>query len=115
MELKRGFASDNNAGVHPDILAEISRVNKGHTIGYGDDIYTHEAEELFRIILGPETEVFLFLLELLLMCWGLPVPQIPGTLLLLPLQLISSRMNVEHLKSIHRMQDTYLRYRVMAS
>ena len=58
MELKRGFASDNNAGVHPDIMAEIARVNGGHTIGYGDDIYTREAEELFRIILGPETNVY---------------------------------------------------------
>ncbi len=58
MIVKRGFASDNNAGVHPEILAEINRVNKGHTIGYGDDKYTLEAEELFRIILGPDTEAF---------------------------------------------------------
>ncbi len=58
MAVKRGFASDNNAGVHPEILAEINRVNKGHTIGYGDDKFTLEAEELFRIIFGPETEAF---------------------------------------------------------
>lgn len=55
---RRGFASDNNAGVHPQILKEIESVNKGHVIGYGDDQYTAEARELFRIILGPSTEVY---------------------------------------------------------
>jgi len=55
---RRGFASDNNAGVHPQILKEIERANKGHVIGYGDDPYTHEAQELFRIIFGPETDVY---------------------------------------------------------
>lgn len=58
MNATRGFASDNNAGVHPDILKEIGRVNTGHTVGYGADRYTGEAEELFRIILGPDAEVF---------------------------------------------------------
>ncbi len=56
--ISRGFASDNNAGVHPDILKELERANKGHVIGYGDDRYTREAEELFRIIFGAGTEVF---------------------------------------------------------
>ncbi len=56
--ISRGFASDNNAGVHPQILKEIEKVNKGHVIGYGDDHYTREAEELFRIIFGDETEVY---------------------------------------------------------
>ncbi len=54
----RGFASDNNAGVHPEILKEISAANAGHAIGYGADIYTEKAKELFRANLGPETEVF---------------------------------------------------------
>ena len=58
MKVKRGFASDNNAGVHPEILKEISRVNSGHTIGYGDDRYTREAEQLFKIILGQDAEVY---------------------------------------------------------
>ncbi len=56
--IKRGFASDNNAGVHPDILKEISSVNKGHVIGYGGDIYTEHARELFRHHLGQDAEVF---------------------------------------------------------
>lgn len=55
---KRGFASDNNAGVHPDILSEISFVNQGHTRGYGADIYTEKANELFREHLGNATETF---------------------------------------------------------
>jgi threonine aldolase len=54
----RGFASDNNAGIHPVILNEMSVVNVGHTIGYGDDKYTHEATRLFRQHLGEEAEIF---------------------------------------------------------
>ena len=33
MENPRGFASDNNAGVHPLIMDAINKVNTGHTIG----------------------------------------------------------------------------------
>ena len=54
----RGFASDNNAGVHPDILNELAKANAGHAIGYGADIYTEQAQKLFRENLGPDTEVF---------------------------------------------------------
>jgi threonine aldolase len=57
-EIWRGFASDNNAGVHPDILKELSAVNQGHTIGYGDDKYTEEAVEIFRNQFGAGTDVF---------------------------------------------------------
>jgi threonine aldolase len=56
--VKRGFASDNNAGVHPDVLKEMLAVNTGHTIGYGSDIYTEKAKELFRAHLGDSAEVF---------------------------------------------------------
>jgi threonine aldolase len=55
---ERGFASDNNAGVHPLVLDEMARVNNGHTIGYGNDKYTHEAEDIFRYHFGNECEVF---------------------------------------------------------
>lgn len=57
-EIKRGFASDNNAGVHPAILEEIRAVNEGHTVGYGNDRYTEKAVELFREQLGSATETF---------------------------------------------------------
>ena len=39
----RSFASDNNAGVHPEILEAIARVNQGHVVAYGDDPYTRSA------------------------------------------------------------------------
>jgi len=54
----RGFASDNNAGVHPEILKEIASANSGHVKGYGDDHYTERAKELFKEYLGTDTEVF---------------------------------------------------------
>ncbi len=54
----RGFASDNNAGVHPHILSEINRINDGHTIAYGSDEHTDKAKALFREILGEKTETY---------------------------------------------------------
>jgi len=57
----RGFASDNNAGVHPDILGELEKANAGHVIGYGADIYTEQAQKLFREYFGPDTDVFFVL------------------------------------------------------
>jgi len=56
--LKRGFASDNNSGVHPAVMKELLRVNRGHVVGYGDDLFTETARELLRKELGPETEVY---------------------------------------------------------
>ncbi len=58
MTIRRGFASDNNAGVHPDVLSEISAGNVGHTVGYGADEYTVKAVELFREHLGKDCEVY---------------------------------------------------------
>lgn len=55
---KRGFASDNNSGVHPNILNAMASVNNGHTIAYGDDPYTEEAIKLFRNEFGDHVEVF---------------------------------------------------------
>ncbi len=55
---KRGFASDNNSGVHPSILEAMANVNNGHTIAYGDDPYTQQAIELFRKEFGKHVEVF---------------------------------------------------------
>lgn len=56
---KRGFASDNNAPVHPQIMAAMQGVNAGHTIAYGDDPYTAEATERIRDLFGGNAEVFL--------------------------------------------------------
>jgi threonine aldolase len=40
VNLPRGFASDNAAAIHPDVLAAIARANVGHAFGYGHDEYT---------------------------------------------------------------------------
>jgi threonine aldolase len=58
LHFKRGFASDNNSGVHPDILKAIIEANAGHVIGYGSDWYTEQANRLFRERLGETAEVF---------------------------------------------------------
>jgi threonine aldolase len=54
----KGFASDNNAGIHPAILEAVGKANTGHVTGYGNDPYTEEAVRLFRKEFGEETEVF---------------------------------------------------------
>ena len=55
---RRGFASDNNAGVHPRILKALEEVNTGHEIAYGDDQYTHKALLRMKEIFGKESEIF---------------------------------------------------------
>jgi threonine aldolase len=54
----RSFASDNNAGVHPEILEALARANQGHVIAYGDDPYTRSAFAKFEEHLGPGIDVF---------------------------------------------------------
>ena len=55
---KRGFASDNNAGVHPNILAALAEVNKGHQIAYGDDEYTYAVRDKMKRMFGEDSEIF---------------------------------------------------------
>jgi threonine aldolase len=54
----RSFASDNNAGVHPEILEAIARANHGHVVAYGDDPYTRSAVNKFGEHFGPDIAVF---------------------------------------------------------
>jgi threonine aldolase len=58
MKPARSFASDNNAGIHPEALAAIARANAGHTVGYGDDRYTEAAVRKFKQHFGADIEVF---------------------------------------------------------
>jgi threonine aldolase len=58
MQPVRSFASDNNAGIHPEILKAIASVNQGHAVGYGDDPYTQSAIIKFHEHFGPDIEVF---------------------------------------------------------
>ncbi|MFL5502207.1 MAG: beta-eliminating lyase-related protein, partial [Gemmatimonadaceae bacterium] len=55
----RALASDNWAGVHPEVLAAMAAANVGHVPSYGDDPYTREAEERIRALVGEDAEVFL--------------------------------------------------------
>jgi threonine aldolase len=55
----RGFASDNNSGAHPDVLAALAAANDGHVVAYGDDEYTAATRERFRRHFGDQAESFL--------------------------------------------------------
>ncbi|MGD0880642.1 MAG: low specificity L-threonine aldolase [Acidimicrobiales bacterium] len=56
---RRTFASDNWAGVHPQVLEAIARANDGgHTPAYGADPWTTEAERLFHDRFGPDAEIY---------------------------------------------------------
>ncbi len=57
-KMKRSFASDNNAGVPPQILKAINEANAGDCIAYGEDPFTKKAEKLFKEVFGKETETF---------------------------------------------------------
>ena len=54
----RSFASDNNSGVHTKIMQAIVAANTGHTIAYGDDIYTQAAVDEFKLHFGNDIQVF---------------------------------------------------------
>jgi threonine aldolase len=58
MKPSRGFASDNNAGVHPDVLAALAAANQGHVVGYGADPFTRSATRVFQKHFGADSEVF---------------------------------------------------------
>ena len=49
-----GFASDNFAGAHPEVLDAIARANHGHAPAYGDDEWTARTAELFQQHFGPD-------------------------------------------------------------
>ncbi|PLX22459.1 MAG: threonine aldolase [Marinilabiliales bacterium] len=55
---KRGFASDNNSGVHPEIMKAIIEANNGHTIAYGDDIYTDKAKAKLYEHFGNDIDIY---------------------------------------------------------
>ena len=55
----RGFASDNAATVHPEVLDAIRRVNSGHAFGYGHDPYSERVERLIATEVGADGRAFL--------------------------------------------------------
>ena len=54
----RGFASDNYAGAHPEVIAAIADANAGHQIAYGEDVYTARLQEIMKQHFGERAEAF---------------------------------------------------------
>ena len=55
----RAFASDNWAGVHPEVLDAMAAANVGHVPSYGGDPYTLDAIARIADEVGGDPEVFL--------------------------------------------------------
>lgn len=56
------FASDNAAGVSPQVMDALAAANAGPALAYGDDPWTDAAVQAFRDLFGAPVEV--------LFCWG---------------------------------------------
>lgn len=54
----RGFASDNYAGVHPEVLDALVAANGGHQVAYGEDQYTARLVDVFEQHFGGGIEVY---------------------------------------------------------
>lgn len=54
----RGFASDNYAGIHPEVLAAITSANGGHQVSYGADAYTERLQDVFGSHFGDRASVY---------------------------------------------------------
>src|SRR5215216_1021219 len=58
MTERPGFASDNHAGVHPEVIEAIAAANDGHAAAYGGDPWTARAAQRFREHFGPAARAF---------------------------------------------------------
>lgn len=56
--MKKTFASDNYAGVHPEIMEALLNANRGHEGSYGADSYTKEAVSKFKQFFGESIDVY---------------------------------------------------------
>lgn len=56
---KRSLASDNHSGVHPQILASLTEINKDHTHSYEGDPLSLELKALIKKTFGEQFESFL--------------------------------------------------------
>ena len=54
----RTFASDNYAGVHPEIMEALVLANQGHAASYGADVYSARAIQKFKEYFGEEIDVY---------------------------------------------------------
>jgi len=58
MKHTRGFASDNNAPVHPLIMQALQAANQDHCLAYGSDPFSAKARRKIREFFGEQSEVF---------------------------------------------------------
>jgi threonine aldolase len=58
--VSRGFASDNAATIHPEVLAAIERANAGHAFGYGHDESTQAVEAKLKQRFGAAAAFLVF-------------------------------------------------------
>ena len=56
--MTKSFGSDNNSGVHPNIMDALVKANSGHAIGYGDDEFTRMAENKFKQLFGYDIDIY---------------------------------------------------------
>ncbi|MET3289723.1 UNVERIFIED_CONTAM: threonine aldolase [Brevibacillus sp. OAP136] len=54
----KSFASDNYAGIHPEIVQAIIDANVGHASSYGNDSYSEKAVATFKKHFGEDIDVF---------------------------------------------------------
>ena len=54
----RGFASDNYAGIHPEVLAAIAAANGGHQVAYGEDVYTARLHDVMADHFGADARAY---------------------------------------------------------
>ena len=55
---RRHFASDNYAGVHPEILQALAAANGGHQVAYGEDAYTERLQQVARRHFGEQASIW---------------------------------------------------------
>ena len=54
----RGFASDNYAGVHPEVIRALAAANGGHQVAYGEDDYTDRLASVMRGHFGDHAQTY---------------------------------------------------------
>jgi Threonine aldolase len=55
----RSFASDNNSGIDSRVIEAINKANFEDALGYGDDEWTRQTEQLFKKTFGQNAEPFI--------------------------------------------------------
>lgn len=54
----KSFASDNYAGVLPEVMDALSKANAQHAVSYGNDRITERTNQLFKEIFGHDVSIF---------------------------------------------------------